>query len=283
MSISRYQLDDQAARAAGAVQRGAELRLPCPVHDSSPETLALRQGHIGPIWHCHAGCDPADVRDALLAAGILKPQNPHAARTTGRLQNTRKPPDWIARAWRDAKPIADTPAAAYLTARCLSPPWPAELRWDPRRRRMLARVLHGGVMRGLHTTALPSRERRTYGPVRGAAVHLAAIDDGVLALAEGIETALAYSTLTGIPAWATLSSAGMQHAALPDGLKSLAIAADFDGAGLLAAERIERRARDAGIEVHIDLPPRHRTDWADVLAFTASPNASTLATPDVSR
>ena len=29
-------------------------------------------------------------------------------------------------------------------------------------------------MRGLHTTALPSRERRSYGPVRGAAVHLAA-------------------------------------------------------------------------------------------------------------
>ena len=137
-------------------------------------------------------------------------------------------------------------------------------------------------MRGLHTTALPSRERRTYGPVRGAAVHLAAIDDGILALAEGIETALAYSALTGIPAWAALSSAGMQHATLPDGLQSLAIAADFDGAGLLAAERLERRARDAGIEVRIDLPPRHRTDWADVLAFTASPNASTLTAPDVS-
>ena len=84
--------------------------------DSSPETLALRQGRFGPIWYCHAGCDPADVRDALLAAGILKPQDPHAARTTGRRQNTRKHPDWIARAWRDAKPITDTPAAAYPTA-----------------------------------------------------------------------------------------------------------------------------------------------------------------------
>ena len=273
-STSRYDLDVHAARAAGAVQRGAELRLPCPVHDSSPETLALRQGRVGPIWHCHAGCDPADVRDALLAAGILKRRDPHDPWTTVRQQNTRTPPDWLARAWRDANPIADTPAAVYLTARCLHPPWPAELRWDPRRRRMLARAILGNVLRGLHATALPSRERRTYGPIRGAAVRLAAFD-GLLAFAEGIETALAYSTLTGIPAWAALSSAGLQHAALPDGLQSLAIAADFDGAGL-AAERLERRARDAGIEVRIDLPPRHRTDWADVLTSTASPDPSTL-------
>ena len=264
-STSRYQLDEQAARAAGAIQRGAELRLPCPVHDRSPETLALRQGRVGPIWHCHAGCDPADVRDALLAAGIIRPCGPDTADTTPRRQDTRKPPAWIARAWRSAIPITNTPAAAYLRARRLSPPWPAELRWDPRRRRMLARVILGDVLRGLHATALPSRERRTYGPVRGAAVRLAAFD-GLLAFAEGIETALAYSTLTGIPAWAALSSSGLQHAALPDGLQSLAIAADFDGAGLLAAERLERRARDAGIEVRIHLPPRHRTDWADILA-----------------
>ena len=72
-------------------------------------------------------------------------------------------------------PVADTPATAYLRARCLLPPWPAALRWNPRRRRMLARVLYGDIMRGLHATALPSRERRSYGPVRGAAVHLAAI------------------------------------------------------------------------------------------------------------
>ena len=91
MSTSRYQLDAQAARAAGAVQRGAELRLPCPAHDSSPETLALRQGRGGPIWHCHAGCHPADVRDALLAARILKHPDPHDPRTTVRQHNTRLP------------------------------------------------------------------------------------------------------------------------------------------------------------------------------------------------
>ena len=90
--------------------------------------------------------------------------------------------------------------------------------------------------------------------------------DGTLALAEGIETALAYTRLTGTPAWAALSAAGLRHAPLPDGLEHLVIAADFDGAGLTAAEQLEQRAARAGIAVRIDVPPRHRTDWADVLA-----------------
>ena len=266
MRDSPYTLDERAARAAGAVVRGAELRLPCPVHDSSPETLAIRQGDRAPLWHCHAGCDPVDVRDGLLAAGILV--RPHApnARIAPVQRDRRSPPRWIADVWASASPLAGTPADGYLRSRGLRPPWPEELRWDPRRRRMLARVARRTDLRGLHSTPLPGRERRTYGPVRGGAVRLAAMDGGVLAVAEGIETALAYAALTGTPAWAALSAAGMKHVELPHGLRWLAVAADFDGPGLLAAEQLERRARDAGIEVRIDLPSRHRADWADALA-----------------
>ena len=61
----------------------------------------------------------------------------------------------------------------------------------------------------------------------------------------------------------------MKHVQLPEGLNWLAVAADFDGPGLLAAEQLDRRARDAGIAVRIDLPSRHRADWADVLARSA--------------
>ena len=266
MRNSRYLLDERAARAAGAVQRGAELRLPCPVHDSSPETLALREGRLGPLWHCHAGCDPVDVRDGLLATGILVRRRPLPSGAAPHLADDRSPPRWIASAWNRAVPLARTPADDYLRSRGLSPPWPAKLRWDRERRRMLARVTLGRRLRGLHATSLPGRGRRTYGPVRGAVVRLAAMDGGILALAEGIETALAYSALTGTPTWAALSAAGMKHAEFPDGLEWLAVAADFDGPGLLAAEQLERRARAAGIAVRIDLPSRHRTDWADVLA-----------------
>ena len=271
MRDSPYALDERAARAAGAVFRGAELRLPCPVHHSSPETLAIRQGDRAPVWHCHAGCDPVDVRDALLAAGILVRERSPSPGLPPRPADDRSPPHWIAGVWNRAAPIAGTPADRYLRRRGFTPPWPTELRWDRRRRRMLARVSLDRRLRGLHATTLSHRDRRTYGPVRGAAVRLAAMDGGVLAMAEGIETALAYAALTGTPTWAALSSAGMKHAEFPDGLQWLAVAADFDGPGLLAAEQLERRARDAGIEVRIDLPSRHRADWADVLAASARP------------
>ena len=271
MHDSPYILDERAARAVGAVVRGAELRLPCPVHDSSPETLAIRQGDRAPVWHCHAGCNPVDVRDALLAAGILVRERSPSPGPPPRPADDRSPPRWVAGVWKCAAPIAGTPADDYLRARCLTPPWPPELRWDRRRRRMLARVSLDRRLHGLHATTLPGRDRRTYGPVRGAAVRLAAMDGGVLAVAEGIETALAYAELTGTPTWAALSAAGMKHAPFPEGLTWLAVAADFDGPGLLAAEQLERRARDAGIEVRIDLPLRHRADWADVLAASTRP------------
>ena len=265
MRRSPYQIDERAARAAGAVNRGEELRLPCPVHESSPETLALREGRLGPLWHCHAGCESREVRDALLAERILVRRDRFSANTQ-RPQDADTPPRWIARAWHRAVPIADTPADAYLRSRSLVSPWPAQLRWDARRGRMLARVAEGDELRGLHATFLPRRERRTYGPVRGGAVRLAAANGGVLAIAEGIETALAYALLTETPTWAALSSAGMARIVLPGDLDRLVVAADFDGPGLLAAERLERRAKDLGIDVEIDLPERHRTDWADVLS-----------------
>ncbi len=265
MRRSPYQLDERAARAAGAVQRGEELRLACPVHDSSPETLALRQGRLGPLWHCHAGCESREVRDALLAERILVRRDGFSARPR-RAHDPDAPPRWIARAWHRAVPIADTPADAYLRSRSLGPPWPAQLRWDARRGRMLARVAVGDELRGLHATFLPERERRTYGPVRGGAVRLANADGRVLAVAEGIETALAYALLTEIPTWAALSTAGLARIVLPDELDRLVVAADFDGPGLLAAERLERRAKDLGIDVEIDLPECHRTDWADILS-----------------
>ena len=276
MPAAPYELDEHAAVAAGAVRQGAELRMACPVHDSSPETLALRRGDAAPLWHCHAGCDPADVRDALLAAGILvrRTADARVAKPAAASAATA-PPRWVRTAWHAAVPIAGTPADAYLRSRGLAPPWPAALRWDAARGRMIAPVVRDDALLGLHATALPGRRRRAHGPVKGGAVRLAPMRHGVLAVAEGIETALAYRALTGTPTWAALSSAGMRNAPLPQGLRQLVVAADFDGAGLAAAEHLERRAVETGITVRIDLPERHRTDWADVLAArTAGPETN---------
>ena len=264
MPPAAYDIDEHRAAACGARARGGELRMPCPVHDSSPDTLALRRGEDTALWHCHAGCDPEAVRDALLEARILVRVERGDTKPPSRTNGTRTP-GWILPAWRAAVPIDGTPAADYLRERRLRPPWPPALRWDARRGRMIAAVVAGDVLLGLHATRLPGRERTFHGPVKGGAVRLA-LPGAALAYAEGIETALAYRALTGLPAWSALSAAGLRAAPLPAGLRRLVIAADFDGAGLSAAEFLERRARAAGIpRVDIDVPSRYRSDWADVL------------------
>ena len=264
MLPAAYDLDEHRAIALGARRRSGELRMACPVHDSSPDTLALRRGEDTALWHCHAGCPPDDVRDALLEAGILvrvergdyKPPPPrHGPRV----------PAWIPRAWRGASRIDGTPAADYLRSRRLRPPWPPALRWDPVRSRMIAAVVDHDVLVGLHATHLPDKARAFHGPVKGGAVRLA-LPGAALAYAEGIETALAYRALSGLPTWSALSAAGLKAAPLPSGLSRLVIAADFDGTGITAAEALERRAHAAGIPVvEIDVPSRYRSDWADVL------------------
>ena len=262
-----YDIDEQAAFEAGAVRQGRELRMPCPVHDSSPETLALRRGKATALWHCHAGCPTDDVRDALLGLGILRRLETADYRPPQRAEPAPGLPPWILPAWNAAVAVAGTPAAEYLRSRRLQPPWPAALRWDSRRGRMLAAVVLDDRLAGLHATRLPGKVRTHHGRVRGGVVRLArAPRNGVLALAEGIETALAYTTLTGHPTWSALSSAGLAACVLPPGVERLVVAADFDGSGLVAAESLEKRARDEGVpDVHIDVPSRYRSDWADVL------------------
>ncbi len=260
-----YDIDERRAKACGARRQGHELRMPCPVHDSSPDTLALGRGRDTAVWHCHAGCDPDAVRDALLEAGVLV-RTERADYRPPPPRDAVRVPAWILPAWRAARPLHGTPAADYLRSRGLGPPWPPALRWDPDRRRMLAAVVRDDVLLGLHATRLPDKERTFHGPVKGGAVRLDP-PGPVLAFAEGIETALAYRAMARVPTWSALSAEGLKAAPIPRGTERVVVAADFDGPGLVAAEALARRARASGVrETDIDVPSRYRSDWADVLA-----------------
>lgn len=56
-----------------------------------------------------------------------------------------------------------------------------------------------------------------------------------LAVAEGIETALAVHELTGWPAWATISAGGMKMLELPENVGEVRVCGDHDPAGVEAA------------------------------------------------
>ncbi len=116
------------------------------------------------------------------------------------------------------------------------------------------------------------------GNTRGGAIRL--FEAGaVLAVAEGIETALAYHLLTGLPTWAAVSAQGLEALAVPEKVETAVIACDLDAprktpkglkcAGQEAAIELARRLKAEGRAYRFDLPPDlnpgGNTDWNDVL------------------
>ncbi len=102
------------------------------------------------------------------------------------------------------------------------------------------------------------------GAVMGGAVRLGMVD-ATLALAEGIETALSVMEITGVPAWASLSVAGMLAVQIPARVRRVIIAADHDLAGLRAARKIRDRLSQSGVETSMLIPTARGDDWNDVL------------------
>lgn len=154
---------------------------------------------------------------------------------------------------------------------------------------MLAAIERNGELQGLHITylqqkggvwrkltalhpdtgeVLPAKKMkaRYAGALNGAAVHLGTPDrQGRLLAAEGIETALAASSLFGLPAAACLSAHGLSAFDWPPETRELYIAADNDlsRTGIKAAEALARRAHAAGLTVKIWQPDKAGTDALD--------------------
>jgi hypothetical protein len=198
--------------------------------------------------------------------------------------------------WRETSPAAGTLVETYLAGRGLPGPIPEAVRFHRRGQLAYPWNLEGGDVRtwpamvcliqhangtpcGLHVTALRPdgsgkadlrAPRRMLGDVAGGAVRLAPIGaDQVLAVAEGVETALAFRQLAGTPTWAALSAGGLRAFVPPPGLQRLIIAADADdnGEGLTAARALAERARSR-VEVVL-MPAPEGQDWNDQLKAVA--------------
>jgi putative DNA primase/helicase len=108
----------------------------------------------------------------------------------------------------------------------------------------------------------------------GGAVRLFPITDGVLCIAEGIETAIAFHEDIGLPVWAALSATLMEAFEVPGNVKKLIIVADNDSnyTGQKAAYNLANRvALKGNIEVTVYVPEKPGDDWLDV--FTAQRKA----------
>jgi hypothetical protein len=87
---------------------------------------------------------------------------------------------------------------------------------------------------------------------------------GTLGLAEGIETAIAATQLSGIACWASLGSARFGRVAIPDGVERLILFLDNDRAGR-RAEQLARAAHGGRCLVEPRYAEPAGADWTDVL------------------
>lgn len=264
--------------------RGAMCR--CPVHDDRTPSLSVRPGNRQLLFHCFAGCDTADVISALRDRGLLD-HHAEPAPACGRDRpgvTGRGNGSAAARLWDEARSIRGSPAELYLLNRGL-PSTSASFRYHALtpygrgsdaifRPALIAAVRDESGLVAVHRTFVDPGTgklaelpipKRALGTLGSGAVRLAPVSDGVLGLAEGIESALAATILTGIPCWATLGTERFARVALPCSVTKLVLFLDADAGGG-RAERLARKALEsAPVAIEARYPDRPGFDWNDVL------------------
>ena len=91
----------------------------------------------------------------------------------------------------------------------------------------------------------------------------------VLGLAEGIESALAATRLTGIPCWATLGAERFGRVKVPPDVRRLVLFLDNDRGGTRAEQLAKAAPQFADLAIEAEYPPRPGADWNDVLRAIA--------------
>lgn len=115
---------------------------------------------------------------------------------------------------------------------------------------------------------LPTAKKVTgaAGPLAGARIDLHKPANGMIGVAEGIETALAASTASGVPTVAAYCAGALATYIWPAGLQRLVIFADADKAGREAADALRSRALAARLHCEVLTPTTEGADWCDVWA-----------------
>lgn len=271
-------------RLGGEWQRSGGL-CRCPAHDDRTPSLSVRPGESRLLFHCVAGCETGKVLQALGALQLLgsgpqsggsetAPSQAHPGRYQGAAE----------RLWAAALPIGRSPAEAYLRSRGLALAV-SDLRYHPRmpygrgalaivRPALVAAVRDDAGLVAVHRTFLDPRSggladlpltKRALGRLGQGAVRLRPPSEGILGWAEGIESAIAATQLTGISCWATLGAERFARVALPSGVRRLILFLDNDAGGRRAEMLARETHRGRELVVEARYPAAAGADWNDVL------------------
>jgi Toprim domain-containing protein len=268
-----------ARTLGGKVSGRNQISIPGPGHSSNDRSLSVRIEGDQVLVHSHAGDDWHECKEYV--EGLLG--------WSSRPQTRQAPPvvrddgDRSARArslWDEARDPRTTAAERYLKSRSIPLtntsalrfhhrcPWPG----GERHPCLLAafRDLVTDELVAVHRIRVdqpdlwPKTERAMLGPVRAAAVKIVPITD-MLAVAEGVETALAASLLGHGPAWALGSAGAVERLPVLPGIERLILLAENNEASVRATTACGHRWLRAGRKATRVWPDRGYDDFNDEL------------------
>ncbi len=292
---------EQVGRALNGRKSGRGWICYCPAHENTKTpALSVSEGTDGRLLvKCHAGCDGGSVIAELQRRGIIdgkghETNSPNAEEIARRKAEDRRKEQNRLNVAHDlfdkARSCEGTIAQTYLEeVRGIS-----GLRFNRMRNTLrfhpnalhtpsgqhlpaiIARIRapHGRAL-GVHRTFLMpdgsdkadvTPAKMMLGPSSGGAVRFGR-DASIIALAEGIETALSVCAASRLTTWATLSTSGLTGLILPPAPvgEVVILCADNDEAGISAAENTAARLENEGRVVSIIYPKKVGDDFNDVL------------------
>lgn len=276
---------------------------PCPICQvdgrRDQRSLSVKDSDGRTLICCHkSGCSALEILAACKDRGLTNGTGPTTYRSQIETDREReasrnrrlKKQRYCDNTFSQAVPITGTLAQSYLESRGIvglqGHKMKNTLRFHPALYHtgsrqnlpaMIARIRGPvGQEMGLHRTYLnadgsgkadlQSGSKMMLGAASGGSVRFGP-DQRIIALAEGIETALSIVRASRLTVWATLSTSGMKGLILPPPpvAEVVVICADHDDAGLAAAEQVSGQLEAAGRSVSIIVPPTEGQDFNDVL------------------
>lgn len=289
MALSRTSADPRLHAAAARIVKslggawkpsGAMCR--CPAHDDHGPSLSVRVGERSLLFKCFAGCSATNVMRALRSDRRSIPTadaETELIRGDGR---ERRLAGRIRSLWKEARPIAGTPADIYIARRGFTGSH-SSLRYhenvplgrgtDVRFRPALLAALEADVgvialerMFLDPRTGFPAEDldppKLMLGRPLGAAVRFGAATN-VLGLAEGWETAWSAHVLLGIPVWAALGSDRLPLVTIPERVEHLILLPDDDPPGRQCARQARQTHARPNLVIETRFPGGGFNDWND--------------------
>lgn len=258
-----------AMQQPNARESNGTIRMQCPIHGGS-DALCITPKPDGVVYHCHAGCDSKEIFKILLDKGVLATTGKGNQKSNEKsYEQTLK---WLEEVWGNS---VNTYPLRYYEMRNIKEQTvyragnTGVLRWSNKWNSIISAVMDGSnKVTGLHRNKLPNRDRKAYGRIRGNAIKLFSTEfKPDMAIAEGVETAMAFHQYYGIPCWSVICATGIKtfnplYHGLPKGSR-MYVAADFDGAGITAYEHLKRLQPD--YDIVMKLPKGYKMDWNDML------------------